>query len=796
MRRTSLIVVLMVMLATVVQATPAAAAPVNWSDEFPTTGNVSIPAHKTVVLDTDVNLTGLRIKGTVLCGSDSVALKARWIIVEGTFRCGTHGAPFTKRLTVTLTGNGSKDINGFGDKYIVVPSGGRFELHGKPETTWTTLERTANAGDTTIRLAENAFGVGDRLVIAPTNYYMYQAEEVAVTAKSGRTLTLSEPLAREHFCGSDKFAGKKITECAEVGLLSHNIIIQGNAASANTQVGGHFMAHHGSRVRIEDAEFRRMGQLGRLARYPIHFHHLGDSDLGAYVRRVSIHDSYNRFITIHETNGVDVQEVVGYNTIGHGFYLEDGVETGNRFLDNLAILVQDAEPATAVTPSDVDASAFWISHPDNIVNRNVAAGVGFAGFWLAFPEHPLGESYDPDIWPRRTPLGSFRNNTAHTVGFAGLYLDGGEDTNRNVVTTWYEPRQNPADPDSPHVTPELFGFTAWKSNHYGIWLRTFSGVDVVNARLADNWRSIYLANISSGPSNDNVGVITDSLMVGTTSNHGQPESWEVTDVNGHSVPKHWDPNSPLGGVPFYDGPMHVESSVFANFVPNATRDAGALTGLFPNVFSISVLNTAEDVAFKNAKNVLFPEPEEGRMGDVGIMFTDLDGSVTGIAGSQVVPDPSLLDDATCTARSAWHASICDSGYARVYVTRTDGQDVGVDVTRIGDGRQLYIAPSSAGESSFSLNIQTGTRYELDFRTGTPGGYSFWTGEFSAGGAVRIAVPAPPGSWNVTIWGVPDAEAERASIGELGSGPGGWYYEAATDLIHIRFTKDHRGGEIG
>jgi hypothetical protein len=242
--------------------------------------------------------------------------------------------------------------------------------------------------------------------------------------------------------------------------------------------------------------------------------------------------------------------------------------------------------------------------------------------------------------------------------------------------------------------------------------------------------------------------------------------------------------------------MHVESTVFANFVPNATRDAGALTGLFPNVFSISVLNTAEDVTFKNAKNVLFPEPEEGRMGDVGIIFTDLDGSVTGTAGAQVVPDPSLLDDASCTARSAWHASICDSGYARVYVTRTDGQDVGVDVTRVDDGRELYIAPAYLGDASFSLNIQTSTRYELDFRTGTPGGYSFWTGEFSAGGAVRIAVPAPPGSWNVTIWGVPDAEAERSSIGELGSGPGGWYYESATGLIHIRFTKDHRGGEIG
>ena len=140
---------------------------------------------------------------------------------------------------------------------------------------------------------------------------------------------------------------------------------------------------------------------------------------------------------------------------------------------NLAVLVRAADPDLAVTPSDVDASGFWISNPDNTVNRNVAAGAEFAGFWLGFPEHPLGDSASDDIFPRRTPLRSFRSNTAHTVGFAGLYLDGGEDENRQTVTTWYEPRLDPADPDSPHVTPVIDRFTAYKSRHYGFWLRTF-----------------------------------------------------------------------------------------------------------------------------------------------------------------------------------------------------------------------------------------------------------------------------------------------------------------------------------
>jgi hypothetical protein len=114
---------------------------------------------------------------------------------------------------------------------------------------------------------------------------------------------------------------------------------------------------------------------------------------------------------------------------------------------------------------------------------------------------------------------------------------------------------------------------------------------------------------------------------------------------------------------------------------------------------------------------------------------------------------------------------------------------------VSDNHTVYIHPSSDGEDGFGLNVRTGTRYELDFRTGTPGSYSFWTGEFQNGSAVRIAVPAPTGSWDVTVWGVPDAEAERSSLAELDSGPGGWYYEPATGLIHLRFTKDHRGGVI-
>lgn len=44
-----------------------------------------------------------------------------------------------------------------------------------------------------------------------------------------------------------------------------------------TGYGGHTIFIHNSTVRIEGAEFKHMGQGGRMARYPVHWHHRGDA---------------------------------------------------------------------------------------------------------------------------------------------------------------------------------------------------------------------------------------------------------------------------------------------------------------------------------------------------------------------------------------------------------------------------------------------------------------------------------------------------------------------------------------
>ena len=85
-----------------------------------------------------------------------------------------------------------------------------------------------------------------------------------------------------------------------------------------------------------------MGQGGQLGHYPIHFHMARQTPANTWVKDSSINESMTRWIVLHSTLGVTVQRNVGYKSIGHGFYLEDGTETDNKFYSNIGIFARAA----------------------------------------------------------------------------------------------------------------------------------------------------------------------------------------------------------------------------------------------------------------------------------------------------------------------------------------------------------------------------------------------------------------------------------------------------------------------
>src|SRR5205085_11671731 len=135
---------------------------------------------------------------------------------------------------------------------------------------------------------------------------------------------------------------------------------------------GHTMYHRDSKGAISYAEFRRLGKRNTLGRYALHFHLVRDTMRGASVIGASIWDSDNRWLTVHGTDYLVVRDCVGYNSIGDGYFLEDGTEVFNVFDGNLAVQGRDGAVLPAqVLPFDHNSgSGFWWANSLNTFTRN------------------------------------------------------------------------------------------------------------------------------------------------------------------------------------------------------------------------------------------------------------------------------------------------------------------------------------------------------------------------------------------------------------------------------------------
>ncbi len=318
----------------------------------------------------------------------------------------------------------------------IVCCGGRMDFHGAPlSRTWVKLGETAEEGTTSITLSEPVSGwrAGDRVILTATRreYGADESftEERVIQAIDGTRLSLDRPLAHEHL-GDGEYRG-------EVANLSRNVIVE-SADPAGQR--GHTMYHVGSRGSISYAEFRHLGKKGILGRYSLHYHLVGDTMRGSYVEGASIWDSHNRWITIHGTNYLVVRDCVGYKSIGHGFFCEDGTEVFNVLDRNLAVGARAGKrlPEQVLPFDQNEGAGFWWANSLNTFTRNVAADndeYGFRYEATASRHRPLkfavqqadGSQREVDI--RTLPFVRFDDNEVHSsIGLYGVNL--GEGVNR------------------------------------------------------------------------------------------------------------------------------------------------------------------------------------------------------------------------------------------------------------------------------------------------------------------------------------------------------------------------------
>jgi hypothetical protein len=100
--------------------------------------------------------------------------------------------------------------------------------------TWTQLGATANIGASQIILRQAvSWPVGSQIIIPTTGDYLSQGESevrtITALSPDGRTLTLDTPLNFTHLGVSQTVGSVTVEARGEVGLLSHNIVFQGQS---------------------------------------------------------------------------------------------------------------------------------------------------------------------------------------------------------------------------------------------------------------------------------------------------------------------------------------------------------------------------------------------------------------------------------------------------------------------------------------------------------------------------------------------------------------------------------------
>ncbi|KAL4508252.1 hypothetical protein ABPG72_003556 [Tetrahymena utriculariae] len=643
-----------------------------WGGDFaPIDGDlVYVSQGKSIIVDVP-NVPAIGVLNTIVvsyanlifANDKNIHLQAHNILVQnGNVIIGTQSSPVTGNIRITLYGNViDTQFPTVGNKGLSIYNGS-IQIQGQTRAvTWTELSKTANIGDTSIQvyLKDNAFDwkQGEEIVIASTDYAAGHAERRVITNvvqnNDGITATISffEPLLVQHVCvENEQYASGKfsVNMRAEVGLLTRNVVFEGDDSSVQTQYGAHMMLH-GSQAsaQIRFAEFRHTGQPAIIGRYPIHFHMVGDVS-GSIVEGNAVHDSFARVLTIHATYYLHVKNNVGFNCAGHNIFLEDGIETNNVIEQNLIL---GTKQVWSMLQSDITAASYWITNPLNYVFNNRAAGGDFYGFWYEIKEHPDGPSARDDICPQGMALGQFTNNIAHSYDRFGLRIF--VMTNLQYPCNLYrdDTQSNPF-ANNPSYTTTWSNFLSYRNNEDGVLAEEVGNMVFNNFTLVGNKQSgfnVYLTNRT-----DEYVILQNSLVVGQST--GNPA--DVSDLQ-----------ATYGIItPRTDG-YKVSSVHFANFIPNMTVfKSCSFCFHFLKWVQGGKLTLFSGITYENIQTPKYMFWENWRRE----IYQDLDGSLTG-RGTQAWLTPAgqhLINQPACATTQAdqtkWNnAVICTVQVVRV-----------------------------------------------------------------------------------------------------------------------------------
>jgi hypothetical protein len=428
------------------QTAPGAPQPppdiARWSDPATWGGQVPGPADvagvsQPVLLDVDAAVAGVQVAEGGELIFDPAASRTLTstgnVVVSGALRA----RPADASVRHLLAFAGVDESRFVGDHTMTpldsdvglwVIGAGILDLVGTPKKAWTHLASEADAGDTTITVADaSGWQAGDEVVVTPTEStevegFAERHDRRVVRSVDGAAVTLDRPLTYAHPAVTVR---EGVTHMAEVLNLSRNVSVEGTpegrahvilldvrAAQTISHVG---LRHLGPQQSFSDEG--ESGVRGMTGRYSLHFHMNYDGSRGSVVDSVVAYDGGNHSFVPHLSNGITFRDCVAHDQAETAFWWDPagGEQEGDAVPSHDVLLERCVASHVATTAgSEYDTAGFLLGAGD----RNVARGCVAVGV-LGSDESNPGYKWDPGsssgIW-------TFEDNLSHNNDGSSIYF--------------------------------------------------------------------------------------------------------------------------------------------------------------------------------------------------------------------------------------------------------------------------------------------------------------------------------------------------------------------------------------
>jgi hypothetical protein len=311
------------------------------------------------------------------------------LIIEGTLEMKpeagkTHTLNFTD-IDETTFGDGGGLVVVDSDVGLWVMEDGKLDIVGAEKTGWLRTTEGLSAGATSLTLESTPTGwaVGDEIVIVPTSAWPSASlsgsvgakaaalngfEVVTITEIDEATISWSGGLSSAH-----PAIPSPVSLTPEVANLTRTVNINGTDATHRSHV---FVHTHTEAHTIKWATFRYMGpqKNGKVitGRWPIHFHHAGNSTIGSEVTGCVVRNAGSHAYVPHLSHGITFTDCVAYDVRSSPYWWDVIDPTNTATWDHcLAARVQ-----TGLDELHSTAGYYLGKGSGNICTDSVAVGVG------------------------------------------------------------------------------------------------------------------------------------------------------------------------------------------------------------------------------------------------------------------------------------------------------------------------------------------------------------------------------------------------------------------------------------